>query len=196
MKCWLRVWEVLGTIHHTKEVKKWYQWFPCLALIIKRETLTLSQIAIIISLRALWKIDLFFFKYCRNKQANIDAHRTGLWTKYRKVLLLRPPMAGPRPPASFSGFRVFETFTPVHKTLSLNQLWRNISFSWFFYILGTLEARRDLQESMWSYPTCDEKGIWTLDEVKIIQTIENKVNSIVLWKVLYSMKYVNNIVCV
>ena len=63
--------------HHTKEVKKWYQWFPCLALIIKRETLTLSQIAIIISLRALWKIDLIFFKYYRNKQTNIDPHRTG-----------------------------------------------------------------------------------------------------------------------
>ena len=30
---------------HTKDVKKWYQSFPCLALNIKRETLALSQIS-------------------------------------------------------------------------------------------------------------------------------------------------------
>jgi len=28
---------------HTKDVKKWYQWLPCLALIIKREKLALSK---------------------------------------------------------------------------------------------------------------------------------------------------------
>jgi len=49
---WLRVREVLGLIpsqglRHTKDVKTWYQWFPCLALNIQREPLTLSQIAIL-----------------------------------------------------------------------------------------------------------------------------------------------------
>jgi len=42
----------------TRDDKKWYQLFSCIALNIKREILALSQIAIIPSLRALWKIDL------------------------------------------------------------------------------------------------------------------------------------------
>ena len=55
--CWLLVREVLGSIpsqgpHHTKDVNKCYQYFPCLALYIKRKTLAFSQIAILSSLRA------------------------------------------------------------------------------------------------------------------------------------------------
>ena len=41
VECWLRVQEVPGSIHsqgprHTKDVIKWYQLFPCLALNIKK----------------------------------------------------------------------------------------------------------------------------------------------------------------
>jgi len=61
-----------------KTLKKWYQWFPCLALNIekgKTGSFSKKQIAIIPSLRAFWKIDLCQIssldKYCRNKQINI-----------------------------------------------------------------------------------------------------------------------------
>ena len=48
VQCWLRVRAVPGSIpsqgpRHTKDVIKWYQQFPCLALNIKREILALSQ---------------------------------------------------------------------------------------------------------------------------------------------------------
>jgi len=48
VECWRPVQLVQGSIpdkgqRHTKGVKKWYQWFSCLALNIKMATLALSQ---------------------------------------------------------------------------------------------------------------------------------------------------------
>ena len=71
VECLLRVREVQVLIPDRgriipKPLKKWYQWFPCLALKIKRETLVFSKfskssnskfIANIPTLRTLWEID-------------------------------------------------------------------------------------------------------------------------------------------
>ena len=73
VECWLRVREVTGSIPDKGTRYQWYQGFPRLALNIRRETLALSQIAIIPSLRTLWKNDLNIKKTRFNK---VDPQQT------------------------------------------------------------------------------------------------------------------------